>query len=165
MEYMTNATLSRGPAVGRRAPAPAAAAAPKVRPAARDLDPVIARLLLVASAAMLPWLAYLAVSLPPHTVAAHWDAVWVGLDTAETAGLLTTGLLLRRRDPRRSLTAAATSVLLAVDAWFDCGTAVGGERPVALTLAFALELPLAAGLAVLAWRAFPTTHPTEEVTR
>ena len=136
-------------------------------PEAQSVEPVPAanrpvswpaHLLVLASLAMIPWLAYLAATLPATTSAAHWDAVWVGLDTAEAAGLLATGLLLRRHDPRGSLTAAATATLLAVDAWFDCGTAAPcAERLIALAMAGGLELPLAVGLGVLAWRSFPQT--------
>ena len=48
---------------------------------------LIALGLAAAGAGMLPWLAYLAVSLPPHPVAWHWPAAWVGLDGMEAASL------------------------------------------------------------------------------
>ncbi len=124
--------------------------------AAAAAGPWPARLLIGAALAMVPWLFCLAALLPATATAAHWNAVWVGLDAAEALGLLATGLLLRRGDPRRALTAACTATLLAVDAWFDCGTAARGfDRLTALLMAVGVEIPLAVLLAVAAWRALP----------
>lgn len=115
-----------------------------------------AHLLVVAGVSMLPWLVYLAATLPGRETVGHWDVVWVGLDAAEMAGLVATGLLLRADDARRALTGIVTATLLAADAWFDCGTAAtAGDRAAAFAMAAGAELPLAALLAVLAWRAFP----------
>jgi hypothetical protein len=127
----------------------------RVRTAAAG-TPRAALLLIGGGVAMVPWLVYLAAALPAQTVAGHWDTVWVGLDTAEMAGLVATGLLLRAGDPRRALTAAVTATLLATDAWFDCGTAVTAlDRAAAYAMAAGAEVPLAVFLAVVAWRAFP----------
>lgn len=116
----------------------------------------LGRLLTGAGLAMIPWLFVLAATLPARTTAAHWSTVWVGLDSLEAFGLIGTGLLLRRRDPRASLTSAATAVLLAVDAWFDVLTAApGADRLTAITMAAGAELPLSAMCAVLALRLFP----------
>jgi hypothetical protein len=177
MEYMTNATLSSGPATSRRlakpgtisdtgtpvraAPTKAAPTTESAPPTARLAGVVAgtswpARLLIGGGLSMIPWLAYLAAALPAAANAAHWDAVWVGFDSAEAAGLLATGVLLRLGDARRSLTAAVTATLLGVDAWFDCGTAApGADRLVAVSMAAGLEIPLSGFLAVIAWRAFP----------
>lgn len=109
-----------------------------------------------AGAAMVPWLFVLATELPAHTTAVHWNTVWVGLDSLEALGLASTGLLLRRRDPRAGLTAAATATLLAVDAWFDVLTsAAGADRAVAIAMAAGAELPTAALCAYLAVRLYP----------
>jgi hypothetical protein len=94
---------------------------------------------------LIPWLAYLAVSLPASPVAWHWPAAWAGLDGMEAAGLLSTGILLLRRDPRACLTAAGTAALLLADAWFDVTTAPPGSGALSsLLMAVLAELPAAA---------------------
>lgn len=113
-------------------------------------------MLTAAGLAMLPWLFVLAVSLPGRATAQHWGVAWVGLDSLEALGLTCTGLLLRRRDPRASLTAAATATLLLVDAWFDMLTsAAGTERVIAVLMAGGVELPIAGLCVLLAVRLFP----------
>jgi len=102
---------------------------------------------------LLPWLVYLAVSLPPSPVAWHWPAAWAGLDGMEAAGLACTGVLMLRRDARYRLTAAATAALLITDAWFDVTTAPPGSGELTSLLMAALaELPTAALCGWLAWR-------------
>jgi hypothetical protein len=110
-----------------------------------------------AGVVMLPWLVYLAVSLPGTARAAHWSAAWTGLDALEIAGLVGTGLLLRRPGPRArsavTATAAATAALLVVDAWFDLTTAwTSQDLTSAIVLAACAELPGATLLAALAVR-------------
>jgi phosphoribosylamine--glycine ligase len=96
----------------------------------------------LAGAGLLPWMVYLAISLPASPRAWHWPAAWVGLDAMEAAGLLTTGVLLLRRDVRSCLTALATAGLLAADAWFDVTTAPPGTGQLAsVVMALAAELP------------------------
>lgn len=115
-------------------------------------------------AAMVPWLFVLAHRLPAQATAAHWNTVWVGLDSLEALGLISTGLLLRRRDARAGLTAAATASLLAIDAWFDVLTsAPGGERAAAIAMAAGAELPMAALCAFLAVHLCPRhAHEAQE---
>jgi hypothetical protein len=116
----------------------------------------LARALIAAGLTMIPWLFALAVRLPPSTRAQHWATAWVGLDTMEALGLVTTGVLVRLRDERRCLAAAATATLLLVDAWFDVTTsATGADHLMALLLAVFLEVPIASACAVLALRTFP----------
>jgi hypothetical protein len=108
---------------------------------------------------MIPWVFVLAAWLPATTTASHWSLAWTGFDAAEGLGLLVTGLLLHRGDPRRSLTAAVTATLLVVDAWFDnCTAAPGFDQVTAIAMAAVAEIPLAVVCAVVAWRAFPTTE-------
>ena len=102
---------------------------------------------------MLPWLVYLAVSLPPSAQASHWPVVWTGLDAMEAAGLISTGLLLRRNDPRYCLTAIATAALLVTDAWFDVLTAPAGSGLLeSAAMALLAELPGAVICAALGAR-------------
>jgi hypothetical protein len=103
--------------------------------------------------ALLPWLVVLATGLPSTASVPHWTVSWVGLDAMEAVGLITTGLLTLRRHPLRPVVAAATAMLLAVDAWFDVTTAMGAEFTSALLMALLAELPLAAVCGTLAVRA------------
>ena len=52
----------------------------------------------IASVLMIPWVAALALTLPPRYLAGHWRATWVGFDLALAAALaLTAWAALRRR--------------------------------------------------------------------
>lgn len=103
--------------------------------------------------AMVPWLWVLADQLPPSAGVANWSTAWVGLDGLEAASLFVTGLLLRRRDVRASLTAAVTSALLLVDAWFDITSAsTRADLTIAIAMAALAELPLCVFCAHLALR-------------
>ncbi|MFJ3145301.1 hypothetical protein ACIPJM_22980 [Streptomyces halstedii] len=88
-------------------------------------------------------------TVPDSYPAQHWRVAWVGFDMLEFAGLLTSAVLVRRRDPRAPLASIATAVLLLVDAWFDVMTA-GRDVVFSLVLACSLELPLAVLCAVVA---------------
>jgi hypothetical protein len=122
----------------------------------REGSPWPARALIVGGLAMIPWLFALAVRLPSSTTAQHWSTAWAGLDTIEALGLVTTGVLMRLRDERRCLAAAATATSLLIDAWFDVTTsAPGTDHLTALLLAVFLELPIAALCAALAVRTLP----------
>jgi hypothetical protein len=122
-------------------------------------SPLVRRARLVALAVggfLLPWSVLLAVTLPTTARAQHWWLAWAGLDGAEAAAALATAVLLARRSPRASLTAAAGAALLLVDAWFDvCTSAPGLGRGLALAEAVCAELPLA-GAAI--WLAIALTR-------
>lgn len=121
------------------------------RTAARRLQ---GRILTAAGLALLPWLGYLAGTLPPAEATA-----WVALDALEAAALLTAGTRLLRADPRHRAPAAAAAVLLLADAGIDLATAAPGqELATAMVMAVGAELPLAALCVVLALR--PAHRPT-----
>ncbi|MFH8620802.1 hypothetical protein ACH4A8_02695 [Streptomyces vietnamensis] len=106
------------------------------------------RALVGAGLALLPWLGYLAGTLPPAEAVA-----WVTLDALEAAALLTAGGRLLRGDARHRAPAAAAAVLLLADACVDLATAAAGpELAVAVAMAVCAELPLAALCAVVAAR-------------
>ncbi|MFC5181629.1 hypothetical protein [Actinomadura harenae] len=131
------------PAAGRRA----LAALRRVR---------LGHVLAMAGLALLPWMAFLALRMPSGAAVTNWSAAWIGLDAMLALGLIGTGLLAVRRDPRMTLPAAGTAALLFMDAWFDVLTsAPGADRAVAAVLAAGAELPLAVVCAVVAYRAFP----------
>lgn len=140
MSVITDFRVVELPAVSRRA-----------RFSGRTL---LGRGLLACGIGMVPWLVVLAVTLPSATHVPHWSMAWVGLDSGEAIGLAVTGWLTLRRDPRRCLTAIATAALLLADAWFDVTTSgSGGALAVALVMAACAEIPTAALLSVLAYRA------------
>jgi hypothetical protein len=113
--------------------------------------------LLACGAGMVPWLVVLAATLPGTTRVPHWSMAWVGLDALEAIGLASTGWLLRRNDPRRCLTAMATSALLVTDAWFDITTSgSGGPLAEAIAMAVLAEIPMAVLCAVIAYRSLST---------
>jgi hypothetical protein len=118
-----------------------------------------AYILVACGVALVPWLVVLALTLPSTASTPHWMAAWVGLDAMEAAGLVTTGLLTLRRHPLRVASAAATAMLLVVDAWFDVATSTGSDLTVALLMAGTAELPLAATCAALAIRASAARRP------
>lgn len=112
--------------------------------------------LVACGVVLVVWLLGLARSLPTTVHVQHWSAVWVGIDTLEALGLVATGVLLLRRDARRCLTAAATAMLLVVDAWLDLLTSMAGsELATALAMALGVELPLATLCAMVAVRSLP----------
>src|SRR6476469_9452831 len=102
-------------------------------------------LLLVGSAVLLlPWSAYLAVTLPRHYVADNWDVTWVGFDVLLLVMMVATAVLGYLRRQLLVLTAFATAVLLVCDAWFDVMTAHGDDRVLSIITAVLVELPFAA---------------------
>ncbi|MFF4949929.1 hypothetical protein ACWC2K_01625 [Streptomyces chattanoogensis] len=106
------------------------------------------RVLTGAGLVLLPWLGYLAGTLPPAEAAA-----WVTLDALEAVCLLTAGTRLLRADARYRAPAAAAAVLLLADACIDMATAAPGtELATAIAMAVGAELPLAGLCALLAAR-------------
>jgi hypothetical protein len=115
----------------------------------------LVRLIAVSAVILLPWAAYLALSLPASVSARHWPLAWTGLDVLMAAGLATTAWLAVRRNRLLAFPAVSTATLLLVDAWFDVCTAPAGG-PLLLALAdMCLEVAEAAGclaLAAAVWR-------------
>jgi hypothetical protein len=97
---------------------------------------------------LVPWIVYLAVTLPRRYVADNWDVTWVGFDILLLAMLLATGLLALLGRQLVSLTAFATGILLVCDAWFDVLTSHGGDRAASVASAVLVELPLSALLVI-----------------
>jgi hypothetical protein len=132
-------------------------------PAAAPAPRWVAPLYLALSVLLLPWIAYLAVAPPIEFGDGKWRVAWVGLDAMEAAALALTAWLAYRRSTWVGITAAATAVLLVVDAWFDLMTATTGWGLTQAALAAGLlELPLAA---VSLWIARHAQLVNETVTR
>jgi hypothetical protein len=109
-------------------------------------------LLTAGSIAMVPWLGYLAVTLPDNYVAHNWVVTWIGFDILLVGFMLATLVLGYLRRQLLVFTAFTTGVLMICDAWFDLMTA--GPRDVRLSVLTALliELPLAIFMIVSAVR-------------
>lgn len=128
-----------------------------------------APLLAVAAAlALLPWIAYLAVSLPSTYLVTGWAASWVGFDVALLAVLAAVAWAGRRRPDLAAPLSMAAGVLLFADAWFDVTTSAGTDLWVSLLSAVALELPLGVFFvrrALPGMAARPTARPARATLR
>ncbi|HUD17214.1 MAG TPA: hypothetical protein VMQ59_08120 [Acidimicrobiales bacterium] len=93
---------------------------------------------------LLPWIVYLANTLPRRQFDRHYRAAWVGFDIFLVVAIIRTAYMAFRVDPRVQFPATATATLLAVDAWFDITTS--GNRTAffqAVVLAAFIEIPAA----------------------
>lgn len=108
---------------------------------ARWVGPLFA----VLAALMVPWTAYLAVTLPSQATAAHYDLAWAGFDVGLFLVLAWTAWTAVSRSRWLPVTASLNAAFLVIDAWFDVITAPGRrELAMSLTSALLIELPLAA---------------------
>ena len=113
--------------------------------------PVLARirrirlgLMVSGTIGLIPWIVYLALTLPETYVAHNWPATWVGFDILLVAFMATTAVLGFLRRQLLILAAFTTGVLLISDAWFDVMTAGPDDIWPAVLIAALGELPLAA---------------------
>jgi hypothetical protein len=72
-----------------------------------------------ASLVLIPWIGYLAVSLPDRHVAGQWKAAWVGFDIVLVGFLAGTAWCAWQRRQLLVPAAIVTTTLLICDAWFD----------------------------------------------
>jgi hypothetical protein len=94
---------------------------------------------------LVPWTAYLSVSLPDEHVATNWGLVWTGFDIGLIGLSLATLVAVWRSSDTTALLATTLATALACDAWFDITTSQpGDELLVAVLMAVLLELPAAA---------------------
>lgn len=102
-------------------------------------------LFLLMAGALVPWIVYLAISLPSRTVFNHYRTAWVGFDILLVLAMARTAFLALKGGRRIELPASATATLLIVDAWFDVTTSRPGAAQLeAVILAIFVELPTAA---------------------
>jgi hypothetical protein len=103
------------------------------------------------SALLVPWTAYLALSLPSTHRTAHYDLAWAGFDVGLLVALALTGWAAVRTSRWLPPLAGGAAAMLVVDGWFDTVTAsTARELWVALGMAVVVELPLAGLCAWLA---------------
>jgi hypothetical protein len=122
------------------------------RPLDEVFPPVIARrmrrnrltLMVVGAVGLIPWMIYLACTLPANYVAHNWPATWIGFDCVLIAFMIATAVLGWLRRELVILPAFTTGVLLICDAWFDIMTAAPGQLWMSVVTATLLNVPLAA---------------------
>jgi hypothetical protein len=110
------------------------------------------RLLTLGAVGETFWTVYLAVALPRHYVANHWDVAWVGLDVAQVVMLAASAWAAWRRNTLLVMFATASATLLTIDAWFDVTTARHGDLLQSIVLAGSIEVPTALVLYWVAYR-------------
>jgi hypothetical protein len=113
----------------------------------------LAWLYTTAALVLLPWIVYLAETLPRHQFDRHYRAAWVGFDIILVIAIIRTAYMAFRVDPRIQFPATATAVLLIVDAWFDVVTSGNRSQFLqAVALAVLVEIPAAIFTLYLAHR-------------
>lgn len=101
-------------------------------------------LLAVCAVVLVPWIFYLADTLPERQVSRHYALAWAGFDVMLFLALGTTAVLVLRRSLLMGAAGTWSAALLVADAWFDVVTAPAGRPLVeAVALAALIELPLA----------------------
>jgi hypothetical protein len=91
-----------------------------------------------------PWMIYLAYTLPRREDSDHYDVAWLGFDIAQWAVMGALAYAIIKRRPAVAPLASAAATLLVVDAWFDMVTAsTRNEFMVAFVLAALIEVPAA----------------------
>ncbi|MDN3353066.1 hypothetical protein [Actinomadura sp. DC4] len=94
---------------------------------------------------LVPWIVYLAFTLPGHYTAGQWSATWTGFDIALLAALAGSALAILGRRQVAIVGMLITSTLLVCDAWFDVMLSWGSDEfPLSVVTALGCELPLAA---------------------
>lgn len=102
------------------------------------------QLLWVCAFALVPWTAYLAVSLPNVYNTRHWAVAWTGFDVLELFALAATAYYAWRGRQALIAYAIAAATLLICDAWFDITLDLGTPGIwTSLASAAFIELPLA----------------------
>ncbi|OBK21010.1 hypothetical protein A5634_11090 [Mycobacterium asiaticum] len=93
--------------------------------------------------AMIPWIGYLAWTLPQKYVAHNWPVTWVGFDILLLGFMAATALLGFKRRQLLILTGFTTGVLLICDAWFDMMTAGPEDAALSVITAVLIQAPMA----------------------
>jgi hypothetical protein len=107
----------------------------------------------VASVVLMPWIVFLAITLPPKYVTSRWGATWVGFDVALLSSLAATAWFAWRRYQALVVSALVASTLLVTDAWFDIMTSSSRtDLAISIATAVLVELPLAVLLFSVAYR-------------
>jgi hypothetical protein len=92
---------------------------------------------------LIPWMMYLAVTLPQNYAVHGWPMTWVGFDVLLVAFMTATLVLGYLRRQLGLFMAFTTGVLLICDAWFDTTTAEDADLLESVLSAVFVELPVA----------------------
>jgi hypothetical protein len=92
---------------------------------------------------MIPWIGYLAVTLPQKYVAHNWPVTWIGFDILLLGFMAATAVLGFLRRQLIVLTGFTTGVLLICDGWFDLMTAKPEDAAVSVVTAMLIQAPMA----------------------
>jgi hypothetical protein len=93
---------------------------------------------------LIPWTAFLAVTLHGRFEARHWDVAWVGFDAVLIAVFAYTAWAAWFRRQILVATALVAATLLVCDAWLDVTMSFGTpDQTVTVATALLVELPLA----------------------
>jgi hypothetical protein len=105
---------------------------------------VMASLLFVGAASLVPWTVFLGLSLPGKYDAGHWSLLWTGFDAVLLAVLGYAGWAAWFRRQILATTSIVAGTLLLCDAWFDIVTSIGNSDGwLSLLTGFGIEVPLA----------------------
>lgn len=109
--------------------------------------------LLCACLFLIPWIVFLAVTLPVHYAAGQWQVAWTGFDVGLLVLLAATAWAVWRKRQLAIVFALVTGTLLVCDAWFDITLSWGGpDLWVAVATALLGELPMAGLMFLLSGR-------------
>jgi hypothetical protein len=92
---------------------------------------------------MIPWIIYLAFSLPRTHEVRNWPLIWVGFDCLLVLFMAATAILAWLHRHLLVFSAFTTGILLLCDAWFDVTTAAPDELRTAILTAVLGGVPLA----------------------
>ncbi len=91
---------------------------------------------------LVPWIVFLAVTLPHRDVDSHYNLAWIGFDLLLVFAVIRTAWYAFHIDPRVQIPAVATATLLIVDAWFDVTTSSNRNQVLeAAVMAVCFEIP------------------------
>lgn len=122
----------------------AALESPAVPPGARRRRREILTIATLGALVLLPWIAFLSITLPQRYATAGWRAAWVGFDVALVAALAATAWFTLRRRQAVVMLLLLSGALLVCDAWFDVVLSWGSsDAVVSILTASLVELPLA----------------------
>lgn len=106
--------------------------------------PWVGVLFLACAVVLIPWIVYIALTLPDRTLSPNYDLAWAGFDVFLLAAIVSTAVAVLRRSRWLAGVAGWAAGLLVTDAWFDVVTSpTGSDLVQAILLAAAVELPLA----------------------
>jgi len=115
----------------------------------------------VGALVMLPWIGYLATTLPLTESGGAWRVAWVGFDIMLALVLMITAWLGVHRRQVAILGLLVASTMLFTDAWFDVALSFGTrEQWGAILSASFLEIPFAILFASSAFSIFRRTSST-----